>query len=540
MAEKAAIETDNGTTSGQLPFRRNILLLVAFIEGGAVMAIELAGAKMVAPFYGTSLYVWASVLAVTLSGLTTGYFLGGWATYRYPAMKVLIGVLLAGTVLICIMPLLASTIMPATNGLGLRMGSLVSCTLFMFLPLICMGMVSPAIIHLSNQELKGTGRTAGTIYAISTVGGIIMTLLMGFFLLPDWGIRNSVYLTAVLLGSMAVMLVILCRTFRFWATGGALAIVFSLLAAGTPFTGPEVSGKYIYRSEGMLGQIAVFQFAESGSGDIVRLLTVNQITQTYLGMTDPPVSHMNYTHRIATLAGLKPAGAKALLIGMGGGSIATELKNMGFQLDIVELDSRMFKVAEDYFAFDPRGVREFVDDGRHFIRCATDKYDIVVIDVCNGEIQPNHMFTQESCRELKKILSPDGVVLINFPEYIYGERGRGGRSLIKTLADGGFICRFFSEGEQENSAGIYIAASPVELDYTSLDAGRLNACCKSFPPFYKELKTDKDIDLTDALVLSDDRPIFEKLNNKSIEEWRQVVIDTVLAEQVKCKVPFFR
>jgi hypothetical protein len=53
-------------------------------------------------------------------------------------------------------------------------------------------------------------------------------------------------------------------------------------------------------------------------------------------------------------------------------------------------------------------------------------------------------------------------------------------------------------------------------------------------------KTDKDIGLTDALVLSDDRPIFEKLNNKSIEEWRQVVIDTVLAEQVKCKVPFFR
>ena len=55
------------------------------------MAIELAGAKMVAPFYGTSLYVWASVLAVTLGGLTTGYFLGGWTTYRYPAMKMLIG-----------------------------------------------------------------------------------------------------------------------------------------------------------------------------------------------------------------------------------------------------------------------------------------------------------------------------------------------------------------------------------------------------------------------------------------------------------------
>lgn len=507
------------------------------------MAIELAGAKMVAPFYGTSLYVWASVLAVTLGGLTTGYFLGGWTTYRYPAMKMLIGVLLAGTVLIAIMPLLALTIMPATNGLGLRMGSLVSCTLFMFLPLVCMGMVSPAIIQISNQELKATGRTAGTIYAISTVGGIIMTLLMGFFLLPDWGIRNSVYLTAMLLGGMAVMLVILSRKFRFWATAAALVIVFSFLAAGKLFTDPEVSGKYLYRSEGILGQITVFQYSEADSGDIVRLAMINQITQTYAAMTDPPMSHLNFTHRIATLAGLKPRGAKALLIGMGGGSIASELNNMGFQLDIVEIDPRMFSIAKEYFAFDPRGVREFVDDGRHFIQSvqsATDKYDLVVIDVCNGEVQPNHMFTQGSCRELKNILSPDGLILINFQGYIYGKYGRAARSLLKTMVDGGFVCRFFSEGDQDNSGDIHIAASPVELDYGSLDTARLNACCRGFPPFYKELKTDKDIDLTDALVLSDDRPVFDKLNNKWNEEWRQLAIDNVLTEQLKYKVPFFR
>ena len=288
MTEKTLIETPKRGKSGQLPFPRNLLLLVAFIEGGAIMAIELAGAKMVAPFYGTSLYVWASVLAVTLGGLTTGYFLGGWTTYRYPAMKLLIGALLAGTVLIAIMPLLALKVMPATNSLGLRMGSLVSCTLFMFLPLVCMGMVSPAIIQISNRDLKGTGRTAGTIYAISTVGGIIMTLLMGFFLLPDWGIRNSIYLTAILLGSMAVMLVVLSRKFRFWATAGTFVIVFSFLAAGKLFTDPDVSGKYIYRSEGILGQATVFQYTESSTGDLVRLLMINQITQTYVGMWATP------------------------------------------------------------------------------------------------------------------------------------------------------------------------------------------------------------------------------------------------------------
>jgi len=443
-------------------------------------------------------------------------------------------------VLISIMPLLALKIMPATSSLGLRMGSLVSCTLFMFLPLVCTGMVSPAIIHISNQELKGTGRTAGNVYAISNVGGILMTLLMGFFLLPDWGIRNSVYLTATLLGGMAVMLVILSRQFRFWATAGAFVIVFSFLAAAKPFTDPEVRGKYIYRSEGILGQITVFESTEPTTGEIVRLLMINQITQTYVGMTNPPVSHLNYTHRIATLAGLKPAGSRVLLIGMGGGSVATELKKTGFQLDIVEIDPRMFRIAKEYFAFDPGGVREFVDDGRHFIQSVTDKYDMVVIDVLNGEVQPHHMFTQESCRELKNILSPDGLILINFQGYVYGKYGRAARSLIRTLADGGFICRFFFEGDQEHSGDIHIAASPVEMDYTSLDAGRLNACCKILPPFYKELKTDKDVDLTDALVLSDDRPVFEKLNNKWNEEWRQTAIDGLLAEAVKYRIPFFR
>jgi hypothetical protein len=63
------------------------------------------------------------------------------------------------------------------------------------------------------------------------------------------------------------------------------------------------------------------------------------------------------------------------------------------------------------------------------------------------------------------------------------------------------------------------------MNYTSLDAGRLNACCKILPAFYKELKTDKDVDLADAQLLSDDRPVFEKLNNKWNEEWRQTAID---------------
>jgi len=53
------------------------LFLVLVIEGGALMAVELMGAKLVAPFYGNSLYVWTAVLAITVLSLTLGYYAGG-------------------------------------------------------------------------------------------------------------------------------------------------------------------------------------------------------------------------------------------------------------------------------------------------------------------------------------------------------------------------------------------------------------------------------------------------------------------------------
>src|ERR1043166_8387116 len=126
------------------------LYLVAFVEGAAVMGIELAGAKMIAPFYGTSLYVWAAVLAVTLGGLTTGYFLGGWATFRFDANRILCWVLAMGSFFTAVMPVIALRVMPATSGMGIRAGSLVGSLVLIFMPLACMGMVSPTIIHINN------------------------------------------------------------------------------------------------------------------------------------------------------------------------------------------------------------------------------------------------------------------------------------------------------------------------------------------------------------------------------------------------------
>ncbi len=540
MTKNAQIKLIKTNAPDKAHLNRKFLLLIAVIEGASVMGIELAGAKMIAPFYGTSLYVWASVLAVTLGGLTTGYFVGGWATYRYSSQKLLFFILLTGTFLIALMPLLALKLIPATSGLGLRAGSLVSSMLFMFLPLVCMGMVSPTLIQLNNIELKGTGKTAGTIYAISTVGGIIMTLFMGFYLLPEWGIRNSVFLISALLGSITVFYVINYRKFKLWLGIGLVLTIFSLLGAKKPFNDPDLTGKYIYRSEGVLGQVSIFDEQELKTKIVYRSLFINQIPQTFVNLRDMPVSVWNYPHRISMLASIKPPQSRGLLIGMGGGSIAMELKSLGYDLDIVEIDRRMPDLATKYFGFDKAGFRIQIDDGRHFIKSIGKKYDLIILDVLNGENQPYHLFTKESFNEIKNILTFNGFMIINFQGYMYGKLGKPARSIIKTLVESNFKVQYHFEGNKEKDGDIHLIASINDMDFKNINTERLNICCRKFPLFYKNLKNSDDTVINDAVLLTDNSPTFETMNTRWNEQWRLFTMKGFLNRTTELHIPFFK
>jgi predicted membrane-bound spermidine synthase len=544
MSKKTAPPPGNAIRE-KITFNRKYLYLIAFIEGGSVMAIELTGARMIAPFFGTSLYVWASVLAVTLGGLAAGYFAGGWATYRFPPVKILFWELLAGTLLIAIMPFLAVKFMSLTGNLGLRVGSLFSSLSFMFLPLFCLGMISPTIIQLQSNELKGTGKTAGTIYAISTIGGILMTLLMGFYLLPDWGIRKSVLLSAILLGIMAILVVIIGRKNKAEAVIGIFILIILSAASVKSFSDVKVSSlKNLYWSEGILGQLTV---AETKSGEHIRSLFINQIPQTYVNPDKLPASLWKYPHRLAMIASIKPENSKALLIGLGGGSLAMELKNMGFRVDAVELDKRVQGVAEKYFGFEPDGVNVYVDDGRHYIRTAEKKYDLVIIDVLNGEIQPYHMFTMESFAEMKQILEPDGLLIINNQGFLLGEKGLGARSIFKTLEESGFKVRYYFAGDADHSGDIHFIASPADFEMFFSPSEKINECCINFPVDYHALAISIDIlsdenklDLRDAETLTDDKPALTTLYNYSFEEWRSKALQNMLTNLDAEQITLFR
>lgn len=181
----------------QLP--RWHLYSISFVEGGALMAVELIGAKLVTPYYGNSIYVWASALGFTLLGLMAGYFLGGWLSERYPTRRLLYTVVLVSGLLVALMPFTANTVVAATSGMGFKLAIMLSEAVILLPPVLLFGVVSPMVIRLITERVEEVGNSAGRIYAISTVGGILLNFLMGLFLIPFIGVRASAWISACLL-----------------------------------------------------------------------------------------------------------------------------------------------------------------------------------------------------------------------------------------------------------------------------------------------------------------------------------------------------
>lgn len=529
--------------------RRHLLLTVAFFEGAAVMVIELLGAKIVAPFYGTSLYVWASVLGVTLAALASGYYLGGWLSQKYNSEYPLYLVLGIGGILTVLAPQLAPSIMVATSDLGIRAGSFISVLLYLYLPIVCMGTVSPLITQLINQSKRKAGQSAGTVYAISTVGGILATFVAGFFLIPELGIAATSWLIASIL-ILISLLGLFGQKKHIPAAGIVVLCLLSCAFTSRPNeTNPGVTIQY--QSSGILGQWTVvdqvMKYDDQGLPLSTRHLLLNGVDQTFTEVGVEPVSMWFYPHNIAALASVKPAGAKGLLLGMGGGSIAHNLIQLDFDLDIVELDDRIPYIAEKWFGYDPTSANLVIDDARHFIRNTDQQYDLVVLDLLNGEVQPSHIFTQEGFAELRRVLKKDALVIVNFQGSFDLNNltlSRAPRSVLKTFEAAGYNM-FLNQppnGDKGLVDDLLLYGTPGGFDFEQ--AFRQKLRYDDLFPFEEFTGEDfvpvGEIPMEDAIVLTDDKPNLEVLNAPTILQWRKNKIKFTREGILQKGLPIYR
>lgn len=495
---------------------KNQLFFLAFIEGGAVMCVELCSAKILSPYFGTSVYVWAAVLGITLTALMLGYYLGGYLSAKNKSINLIFWMLLVGGCLLSLTPFISGKVLPITIQFNLLVGTVVSLLSFLFFPLVLFGATSPLLINYLTKQAYESGKSSGTVYSVSTFGGIITTFLVGFYTLPTFGIQKTLYFYGLLVVVSSIVIAWLSKKeiageahndIEKFRNEGSNKLMFLFLAVALLSYNfkPKDSAEIIYQSDGILGELKVVDRMYDG-GKVYREMMVNNISQTIMDKENPNVSFWNYVGVLTYNLESYSKGKKALLLGLGGGTLYKQLQQKGFKVDVVEIDSRIEQVAKKYFHIE-ENLNVVVDDARHYIKTTEKKYDVVIYDLYHSETPPVHLMTKEAFSEIKQMLNSEGVLVVNFYGFIEDKKGRAARSIYKTLLAQQFDVRLYAtEGEEKNRNLLFMCG--------------INELKVSKPVVHK-LIDELDINFDDALVLSDDKPILEHIYLDAALQWRK-------------------
>jgi len=483
------------------------------------MFTELISAKLVAPYFGTSLYVWASVLGITLGSLALGYYSGGFLSNKVKSKMLLYWVLLAAGCFVSLMPFSSAWIMKHTINMSIQAGVTVSIITFLFPPLVLFGMMSPIIINTLTKQVQDSGKISGLVYSVSTVGGILFTYLTGFYILPIYGITFPAVIFGVGLFIVPFFVLIANNKFISFAFLIVIFIPFSQLKKNNE----HVPGfKVLYENEGVFGQVKVLDhnFGTLTRGQKYgRGLLVNNTCQTILDIENPTYSLWDYAFFFPNAASIYPKGSDALILGLGGGTLLKQYNRLGFNTDVVELDERIKEVSIDYFNVDPN-ANIIIDDARHALRTLEKKYDVITFDLFLSETPPSHLLTLEAFQEVQSGLKPGGMLMINFFGFISGDLGKASRSVYKTLIESGFNTNMcVTPSNNEMGRNLIFIASKADLDFTHTTY--------SEPHMYpitnleEHFLNTNEMDFSEDLILTDDIPVMEHLYAKAALEWRK-------------------
>lgn len=158
--------------------------VIAGWSGFFVMAVELLGGRLLAPTFGSSIYVWGAIITVFMLALSFGYLAGGRYSMVSPSVRRLGVILVIAALSVAPLLIFADTMLDAVS-IAIpdpRFGSLVGATALFFVPTFFSGMVSPYAVRLLVEDRASSGRHAGQLYFVSTFGSAAGTLLTSFYL----------------------------------------------------------------------------------------------------------------------------------------------------------------------------------------------------------------------------------------------------------------------------------------------------------------------------------------------------------------------
>ncbi|MCW2955290.1 MAG: Spermine synthase [Thermoleophilia bacterium] len=457
------------------------LLFVVFFAGAALMAYEIVGARLLAPTFGSSTFVWGSIIAVFLAALALGYTVGGRIADRRPTAAMLGTLLASAALLVGLSVLLADPLQEwiiDVNPGGTRMNPLIVSVLLFGPASVLMGMVSPYAVRLRAGDIDRVGATAGSLYGLSTAGSIVGTLAASFWLVQEFGSDATVVAVGLTLAA--------CALLAGWAGRGsplvlgyaAVAAVLVAVLASSGVTGdqagddvrggtrsyspvfsaggykpeftPNEGGTLRTSADSSYHNIRVVDYPAGQVGEgASRVLHFNnslQAAATLEGgepqVTGPPL--FGYLRALDLAAAVAPDDERALLIGLGSGAAAMRLHELrpDLDIDVVEIDPKVVEIAREWFGYrdsengNPR-ITTHVGDGRTWLAGQDDdaRYGLVSVDAYFADSIPFHLTTREFLDRVREHLTDDGVATANIIGAVEGRRSELFRAMHMTWAE---------------------------------------------------------------------------------------------------------
>jgi hypothetical protein len=484
-----------------------LLRVLVFVVGVSTLGAEIAAARLMAPYFGASTIVWANTIGTVLVALSIGYWLGGRLADRRPHME--------GSRAGCSAPACcwrssrSSRAVPHALGQGLRpidvgafIGSLVGVLALVAVPVLLLGAVSPWAIRLSVARVDDAGRTAGGLYALSTVGSLLGTWAAALLLIPLIGTQRTFISMALMVALVAALA--LPRRMLLVPLGIALLLASRPARPSRARRRARARGARdgpAVRARGRGARRRAAAGAQRGG----RLpLDVRRDT------CSPATTGTGGSHAARRARAAPPRSVAILGNGAGTAVRAYEQLFPATQIDGVEIDGALTELGKRWFGLRERpGVRLHTDDARPYLRRAHRRWEAVFIDAYRQPYIPFYLATREFFALVPR---PPG------PRWRRGDQRRPPRGLRPARAG---CSRGPADGLRARRA------RPITRENTLLIASdvapssaRVEAALPSAPPLVRPVLARTAADLAPGLaggpVYTDDKAPVEWLIDRSI------------------------
>ncbi|NQZ80923.1 MAG: fused MFS/spermidine synthase [Colwellia sp.] len=187
-----------------------LIYMLAFSSGFCIMGIELLGGRILAPFFGSSVHIWGSIITVFMLSLSLGYLIGGKLSTKAASLNKYGVIFLIAGIMVLPIVMYSQVIMESIfiHIEDSRYGSLLASMALFFIPTVILGMISPYSVRLLVTDKESSGQTAGVLYFVSTLGSALGTIITSFYMVLAFDVNDIIISFSAALAVLGLIAII--------------------------------------------------------------------------------------------------------------------------------------------------------------------------------------------------------------------------------------------------------------------------------------------------------------------------------------------